>query len=265
MFRSFLAKLRVTKSPTLLPSQTQPVAQTSSEDRTQHKELRSLGLLDLPPEIRLIIYKMCLVQYGKSTLRSPEMMLRTELLYDLKSPPEANIQLFENAILRVCRKFNKEATPVFYSSNRFHHSLSCNPLGGADMLEFSNKKILRTLQHMKHISLDIYQLADSPIGPHGFNISANRLLSKFLDEIRGRCGESLRSLEIQLLCKDRGRRGLTPLLSERSTSSAIRNMQAHLQSLTITGYRFPWTRDHSVLVEFCLNIAPNHMWKRDGI
>lgn len=265
MLKPFFTKLRAILSRISPTSRKQRVAQISNDDQTFKDKPQPLGFLDLPPEIRLIIYEMCLASDGKPTLRSMERMLRTELHYDRMTrlaPPGVDIKIFDIAVLLVCRKVHEEAIPVFYASHRFHHSLICNPFGGADMLKSSDTQFLRNLRNMKDISLDINQLADCPLGNTQFNSFANRVLSRFLYDVRRQCGEALRSLEIQLLCMDTNTRGLTPLLGEGATSSAIRNMRHHLQSLTIIGYRFSWIRPCSVLEDFCLDVAPNDMWNK---
>lgn len=264
MLTSFFTRLRATVSRISKSSRTRTVAPIPSVAQTS-KEPHPLGILDLPPEIRLIIYEFWFVSDNRQTLRSPERMPRTEVLYSLErqlGPLGASVLLFDNTVLLVCRTFYREASPVFYASNIFHHSLTCHPFGGADRLESSDTQFVRNLRYMKHISLDINQLADCPLGNSQFNSFADRLLSRFLNDIKRHSGHSLRSLEIQLLCMDLNRRGFTPLLGEGAVSSAIRNMRPYLQSLTIIGYRFSCTRPRDVLDEFCLDIAAEDMWNR---
>lgn len=265
---SFLKKLRATISRISPSSRRRRNARIPRGGQTSEPEPLPLGFFDLPPEIRLIIYEMCLVADDEPTLRSPERMPRTELLYSVErqlGPLGTNVLLFDNSVLRVCRTFYQEAAPVFYGSNIFHHSLTCHQFGGADMLESRDTQFLRNLQYMKHISLDINQLADCPLGNSQFNSFADRLLSKSLDDIKRQCGGALRSLEIQLLCMDLNhtRRVSAPLLGEGAASSAIRNMRPHLQSLTIIGYKFSCSRPYGVLEAFCRDIAPDDMWNKE--
>lgn len=222
-------------------------ARISSADRAYKKELQLLGFFGLPPEVRLVIYQYCLVPKGKPTLRNPELV-------PTRHP--CHIQLCDNAILRVCRMIYEEAIPVFFASNTFHHSLRCKTIGLSPIS--SDTLFMRNLQHLRHVSLDVWAGCWS----EDFNPAANRLLSKFLDGVRGQCGESIRSLEIQLVSLASDHSRSVPLLGEGITTLAIQKLRPHLQSLTVVGYSSSWPHSSNVLEEFCLAIAPDEFWDK---
>ncbi|KAL2037054.1 hypothetical protein N7G274_010181 [Stereocaulon virgatum] len=101
----------------------------------------SFRFLDLPLEIREMIYGFCLV--AKGTLRGDSEL--STILYDYTKPIQEPVLLFDGPqIFRTCRLISEEAPHVFYSINHFHFTT----YGHVNQWPCTFQKHFGTLRHI---------------------------------------------------------------------------------------------------------------------
>lgn len=117
-------------SLTVLENESVPDKATSENQPVENVLLtRSpLGLLDLPPELRLMIYRHLLVRENTLPVAVDTM--------NILEP-----HLLEVSILRTCRLVYREAFDIMYKENRFVESIVFGPFG-----LFNSPRIFDTIQ-----------------------------------------------------------------------------------------------------------------------
>ena len=225
------------------------VVKSSNDNRSIHEEPQIPGFFRLPVEIRMIIYKMCLVPDGKPALQSPAgaRFVRRGL--------KRRIRLCDNGIIQTCRLIYEEAISIFYACNKFTYYLTGAEIGQGNSTSSSWALFRRNLRRMRqvrvHTCLDLWDKWYDD----NTDLNVDRKLGYFLSELQCHCREGLRTLSIDVLWYP------TPLLGECISSSIIREMLPHLQCLAVVGYRAGARSPYSIEA-FCLAIADCESWEK---
>ncbi|KAG8530544.1 uncharacterized protein KY384_005047 [Bacidia gigantensis] len=144
----------------------------------------SLGFLDLPAEIRVMIYRNVFESLGDTPVRHVSQMAK-----DLIEPKRHVIAA--NGIMRTCRTVYQESVLVFYSTVCIH--LSLNPLRGLRLLTNIKNK-LAIIQHLS-VDFEYSQLMHQPIeiaDIHGRRYA----LAKLAQQFEGKLCESTFTLHL---------------------------------------------------------------------
>ena len=225
--------------------------------------------LKLPRELRDMIYELSLASSNGSTLRDKEELRISQGGQSSQFDPD----LFNNAIMRVCKAVFAEAHPVFYARNIFHYALKIktvlNNEHKPNITSLSQRFLQQTpSQHMRHISFGVQ--SDYPRRLSCIEIE--QMLPRYLDVVATSCPQ-LYKLDLHLISSPflfistaRARRSwqaagdIAKMEWEGATLEALRRIitQTRLSHLTVTA--LPRDESEDVFTELCLPLAPIRHW-----
>lgn len=252
-------------------------------ERIQGRAKDGLGTLGiLSPEVRDIIYDLCLVTTKGTTLRAWSEMLETTKSggSGFKSYRDNNVKFSDVGILRISREVHKQALYIFYSRNKFHYTILYSDVHTNTPIFHRNGAFLTHLSLMRQISLDFREGITSAWRINYKKIG-EQLLPEYLRTIEKHCiprgSRNLSTLDLILISLPNyiGHPS-NELLGKGATSDILHKMYPRIGKLTILaigcGHNtildpegsnpyMPLPSQH-VLSPLCSEIAPVKEWEK---
>ena len=185
--------------------------------------------LDLPAEIRLLVYRSCLT--AKGTLRGDSEL--ATIKHDFTKAIQQPIVLFQGtALFRACRLVCEEARPVFYSTNHFHFTT----YGHINQWPYRFKKHFGMF---RYISLEFIDHFNWP----GRLVHADKNNAKLISLMEQHCPQ-LRTFSFYILSNPSYGPYQTPFpisdasrtVSFHHTAQSLRSLRGHIERLSMIAY-----------------------------